>query len=495
MNPTWRGTPVVGLVGVLLFSHVGLVQARRGDSVPQTHCTSCAGPGQNTPLPRDPFPLSAAGWGDVRNGLLASRWAEDWTGMRAAGRAPPLKAIPLAHEAYLTVSAEARLRFDSYNNGQLVARNDFEQGLFRAVLGADLVLNPYLRAYGEMATGQVAGRRAAAGPNFQNTAALQQLFVDARQYFGPTLVGAMVGRQEFSDGPKQLISLSDGPNIHRSWNGTRLYLHDRAVRLGAFDLRVTRMQRDAFDEEINHAERLRGVNASFALSPSGGPSAYLDSYWMRTENPAFRSGGRIGVDKRDTIGLRLWGKAGDLRFDWTLAHQGGQYIDRHIDAWGLFGIHHFDLAKNGWRPRLTVRIDVASGGAYSKATMKGFNQLYASSNYLGEGQFLSLSNLLMATPGIAFAPTPRTTLSLECGFAQRLKTNDAAYAGGMRAYPGSQNVAGRQIGNLFRVSGSWSASDRVTLFVNIERLVAGDVLRKINQASGSYGYFGATWRY
>jgi len=90
------------------------------------------------------------------------------------------------------------------------------------VLGADLRLSPILRFYGELGTGQVDGRRDAAKANFQNDLSLQQLFLDARGYAGSTLVGAMLGRQEFFDGPRQLISVSDGPNLHRSWNGVRL---------------------------------------------------------------------------------------------------------------------------------------------------------------------------------------------------------------------------------------------------------------------------------
>jgi len=48
-------------------------------------------PGKDAPTPADPYPLSAAGWEpEAGNGLFVSRWAEDWTGMREAGRAPPL---------------------------------------------------------------------------------------------------------------------------------------------------------------------------------------------------------------------------------------------------------------------------------------------------------------------------------------------------------------------------------------------------------------------
>lgn len=181
-----------------------------------------ATPGMAAPAPSAPYPLLSAGWGpEVGNGLFASRWAEDWTGMRDANNAQPLKAMPLGGEASLTLNVEARLRFDAFDNGQLTRGNDYEQALFRGILGADLRFNPTLRVYGEIGTGQIEGRRSIAAANFQNDASLQQLFVDTRGNVGSMLVGAMLGRQKFADGPRQLISLSDGPNIHRTWNNSR----------------------------------------------------------------------------------------------------------------------------------------------------------------------------------------------------------------------------------------------------------------------------------
>mgnify|MGYP001602640757 CR=1 FL=1 len=447
--------------------------------------------------PTDPYPLSAAGWGpDVGDGLFFSRWAEDWTSKREAGNAPLFKAMPLGSGASLTLSAEARVRFDSFDNGQLTRGNDYEQALFRGILGADLRFNPNLRVYGEIGTGQMEGRRRVAAANFQNDASLQQLFVDPRGYIGSILVGAMVGRQEFADGPRQLISLSDGPNIHRTWNGTRIYAHGRRFRLGAFDLRATRLARGSFDEEINRAERLQGINASFVVSPGNKPSAFLDPFWIHSENPAFRSGGHTGADNRDTYGARLWGRRGAVKFDLTLARQTGQYMDRAIDAWGIFLVQSVALSDKGWKPRLVTHIDTASGGgAYGAGTLSGFHQLYASSNYLGEGQFLSLSNLFLVAPGVSVTPTRRTNLSVEYGFARRLDEHDAAYAGGMRAYAGTQNVPGHEIGGLLRIVASWSATERLTLFFNYEHLAAGDVLQRVHLPSGSYCYVGATIRY
>ncbi|MES2949469.1 MAG: alginate export family protein [Pseudomonadota bacterium] len=408
----------------------------------------------------------------------------------------PAQAAPPSDETNLTLSTEARLRYDAHHNGQWTRGNDYQQGLLRGVLGADLRINSEVRIFGEIATGQVVGRRNTAAANFQNDASLQQLYVDAHGTVGITQWGAVLGRQEFAEGPKQLISLSDGPNLHRSWNGLRLYARREKFRVAAFDLRATRLGPGSFDEEINHSERLQGLNTSLAIASEGAAHISLDPFWMHSENPNLRLGSRVGLDARDTLGARLWGQRGELRFDWTLAHQNGHYLDRCVDAWGLFTVQSLALSNAAWKPRLTAHIDVASGGgAYGTGTLNGFNPLYASSAYLGEGQFLSLSNLLMVAPGIAIAPTPQTHVTIEYGFARRLNENDAAYAGGMRAYAGTQNVPGHAIGGLLRVLGTWSASKQWTLFVNYEQLSAGDVLQRAGLPSGSYGYVGATLRY
>ncbi len=405
--------------------------------------------------------------------------------------------MPLAGEASLTLSSEVRLRYDSHENGQLVRGNDYQQGLLRGILGADLRFNSILRAYAEIGTGQVAGRRSVAMANFQNDASLQQLFVDARGYLGSTLVGVMVGRQEFADGTRQLISLSDGPNLHRTWNGVRFYAHGQRLRVGAFDLRATGLENKLFDEEVNNAERLQGLNASVIIGRGPNESnIYFDPFWLHSENPAFRSGGRTGPDNRDTYGARLWGRRGSLRFDWTLARQTGEYMDRDIDAWGLFAVQSLALSDKGWKPRLISHIDLASGGgAYGSGTLRGFNQLYASSGYLGEARFLSLANLVLIAPGVSLSPVSTVNVSAEYGFARRLTEDDAVYGGGMRPYPGTQNVTGQDVGGLLRVAASWELTEHFTVFIDYEHLARGAVLKRADLPSGSYAYIGATFRY
>ena len=171
-------------------------------------------------------------------------------------------------------------------------------------------------------------------------------------------------------------------------------------------------------------------------------------------------------------------------------------MDRDIDAWGLFTVQSLQLSDQGWKPRLTARIDVASGGgADESGALKGFNQLYASSGYLGEARFLSLSNLVLIAPGISLSPASNVNVSAEYGFARRFAEDDAVYGGGMRAYPATQNVPGHEIGGLLRVAASWDVTEHLTLFFNYERLAAGEVLESAGLPSGSYGYVSATFRF
>ena len=461
-------------------------------------CTGTDQPGEHTPVPADPYPLMAAGLGpELGGGLMASRWAEDWSGMAARRSAPRLKALPIGDAGSLTLDAEVRIRYVAADNNRLVRGNDTRQGQFRGIVGADLNLGPQLRLYGELGSGQVDRHRGATAANFQNRISLQQLFVDVRGNAGGLLMGAMLGRQEFADGPRQLLSLGDGPNLHRSWNGVRLYVHAPRYRIGAFELHATRPENGGFDDGIDTDIVLRGVNGSVIVSTGEGPTTYLDPFWIHTEIPGFRFGTGTGTDRRDTHGLRLWGRKGALRWDWTLARQAGRSVGgRGIDAWGLFAVQSLSLSETGWKPRLTSHVDIASGdGMPGDGTLETFHPLYSSSSYLGESQFLGLSNLILVAPGVTLSPRGNTTVSLEYGYAQRLDTRDAAYAGGMRPYAGTQAVTGRHVGNLARLNANWTPSDRLSLNLNLEQLSAARVLKAAGFHDGTQLQLTATYRY
>jgi hypothetical protein len=170
-------------------------------------------------------------------------------------------------------------------------------------------------------------------------------------------------------------------------------------------------------------------------------------------------------------------------------------MKRSVEAWGAFAVQSLDLSQEGWKPTLMLRMDAASGGgSHGDGKLRVFHQLYASSNYVGEAQFLSLGNLLMLTPGLQVVPISRLKLAMEYGLARRMLDNEPVYAGGMRVYEGTESVAGSNIGSLLRLTTSWSIKDELTLVINYERLFAGAVLRRVHLPSGRYGQVGITLR-
>ncbi len=382
------------------------------------------------------------------------------------------------------MSAEARLRYE--------VREELGQGaaagrwLARGRLGGEVRADSDLRGYVEIASGDVSAGRRGAAPNFRNELSLQQFWLELPIGGGSRAAGAVIGRQEFDDAPKQLISVSDGPNIHRTWNGLRLYAKEKGMKFGAFAFRATQLGRHGFDEGVSRTERLAGITASLPI-PGAGNALSLDPFWFRTEK---------SESARDTIGARFVGRHGRLSVDWTAAVQSGHYEARHVQAWAFFASQSLELTGWRWNPRLGLRIDAASGGGLDRDRPTGsFDQLYASSSYLGEGLFLSASNLFMVSPGLSFFPTARSKIAVDYGFARRLDERDAVYAGQMRPYPGTGTVAGHEIGGLFRIAFNWSASPRVVVGLDYEHLTRGDVLVRAHLPSQRYAHGSVSYRY
>jgi hypothetical protein len=463
---------------------------------------------QSTAEP-DPYPIVAAGWGGYSEQFATSRWAEDWTKRRAAGTAPPLKAMPLfgRDDINLTISSELRLRDESYDNGGLVRHNDYHNVELRAIVGANLELGDHFRVYGELGHATVwghgdgytviyKGNTVSAG--YQNDIAVQQAFGEARTMIGSNvLVGVMAGRMEFADGPKQLVSVSNGNSLHRTFNGFRTYLHTDRFRLSVFRGYVTILGTGGFDEHVNHGEELTAVNGSISLLPfSKSQSLFLDPLWFHTYNLK-DPGATSGLGHRDTYGARLWGRRGPVVFDWMAFRQTGDHLGRDVDAWGATFDTGYQLFSDGWKPRVGLRLDLASGGgSYDKTgTIHAFSPVYQSSSYLGEGKLLGDSNLMLISPTLSLTPLKPVKVSMEYDLVRRMNENDAFYASGLKPYAGTQNVKGYEVGTFGRINVDWAVTPNVGIEMEAERLQAGHVLHRAGYGSGNYLLLGLDLKY
>ncbi len=459
-------------------------------------------PDESPVAPDDPYPVVAGGWGLRTNNLFFSRYVEDWSRLKAAGKAPPFKAMPIGSIATLTLSTEERLRLHAYQNGLLHQGNDYHQLVFRALLGADLRVGDIFRVYAELGHGdaEVKGNPSVntQSAQYNNELAVQQAFAEVKGMIGSAQISAMGGRFEFSDGPRQIISFSNGPNMHRTWNGYRLSLHTPNFRLSYFTAKPTALGYGEFDESDSTVEKLTAVTASIKLSSySKNKSTFLDPLYYRNYNGAGSNGSDTGAEHRSTYGLRFWGSRGPVNFDYMFFRQTGDHLGQQIDAWLASANQSIQLTKGGWRPRVGVKVDVASGGgSYSKVgTIHSFVATYSSIGLFGEGHLLGQTNLALIAPNIEFEPLEKVRVSAEYDLAERMDQHDAVYYATRKPYGGTQNVLGHYVGTYGKIVIDYKLTRNLSFQIEGDHLGAGTVLNRAHLPGGNYGMLQMLFRY
>lgn len=137
---------------------------------------------------------------------------------------------------------------------------------------------------------------------------VQQLFAEVKGDIGPGITaGVRIGRQDFQDGPIQLVSIQENPNIHITFDGVRAYATGKRARLGVFDLRYTRLGTDAFDDPTDHSRRFSGATASFMVPTKllGASKLYFDPFFYYLRNRNQRWGSVVAREERRFWGARL----------------------------------------------------------------------------------------------------------------------------------------------------------------------------------------------
>ncbi|GAB3066106.1 alginate export family protein [Stenotrophomonas tumulicola] len=464
-------------------------QARAQEAAGVPHgAVPAAAKAEPTEVHESEFPVIAMGNGPrMGKRYYLARWAEDWSAPTSSDDPfASLKHIGLgAPGRYLTLNGQLRLRENSVNGPGLTDAAQTDQFLLRAHLGADLHLGRHLRLYGELLSAQMDGHNLARTATAQNDLDLLQGFVEVDGNAGGAHVGARVGRQDFVDVSPVLFSRRESLNVPLTHNGIRLYAVWPRFRLGLFELTPTSPREGTFDDHRSDTEKLRGINGSVALDAAGG--RFVDPFFYRYENSAKRWGGQVGMDRRDTSGIRLWGSAGAWQYDWTLAHQSGTFAGRDVDADAIFTRTDRAIGDFRWKPRLGVRADSASGGgSYTGGTLRAFNYGVGHSPYFADNNYLAPVNMLSIAPNLSVQPASNVRITLEWAHVRRRDEQDAVYNGAGIAYAGTENVPGKDVGRIARLSGNWSLDDHLSLSTFINYVEAGDVLRRAGYRDSFY---------
>ncbi len=434
----------------------------------------------------DPYPIEAAGWSRPRSDqFFDSHWEEDWSLLQEAGKAPPLKAMPLFNDlATLTLSAEDRVRSHTYENGQLADKNTYTELQNRTIVGADLHVTPYFRLYTEFGhadlTEDGSPEVQSVSGKQKNSLSLQQMFGDINYHMQGLLVGAMIGRMEYTDAPEQLISVGNGPNLHQTWNGYRLYLHTDRFRLGYFEAYPTDQNLGGYlNQTISHEEWIRSGTASIKLLDMGARyNLFLDPLYIENFNGSLLQGNSTGEDHRYTYGTRLFGRLDRATIDWMAYDQTGFHVGRPIEAFLFSLAQNYKVTPFGYSTDFGIRFDGASGGNGLKTTGVShlFDPIYTDKGIFGESELFTYQNVLVAAPNMSVRLTPKLRVNMEYDLVYRQSTNDAFYTPS-KPYTNTQKFGGQYAGAQIRLNTFYTLTPNVFLRMEFDQFTRGDFLK------------------
>lgn len=391
---------------------------------------------------------------------------EDYSGLRDGRDAnwwTKLKYIPVGDNIYASVGGELRLRGE-YRGGERYglipqdADGDFQM---RARLWGDLQMGGVVRAFVDLEHGQSWGLDSIVSPLDQGKVDFHQAFVEANIPVGEGRITARVGRQEIGIGSFSQFDMREGANLRRSHDAARIM-----GKFGSWDggvLAGYSLAENAgtFNDKRNKGFKYQGVHLGHTI---GAPkrSLRLEALLVASDRAGAAFDARpLGHDDRRTLSLR------------ALAVNEGLSLDvERVQQWGENGA--LDIAANfttatlahswstGWKPRIALRMDRASG---DKNPLDGKAGTYLPlfprpMTYNGD---LGYQNLTVVQPMLTIMPTARLKVDTSVAGLWRTRKDDGVYSLGGPVVFRAEDGDDRYFGTRLILSAAYALNAHTTL--------------------------------
>ncbi|NKC34328.1 alginate export family protein [Falsiroseomonas selenitidurans] len=406
------------------------------------------------------------------------RWEEDYRGLAERARAGDpvarLKHLELGDGLVLSFGGQARATYERPMSPYAPRRTADDALMTRLLLHADLRAGESLRAFVELGSHIVAGRRDPLAPTDESQLDLQQAFLEVLPPVGEGELRLRVGRQEFGFDAQRFVTVRNGPNIRQAFDGGRMDWTAPGWRLTAFGAQpVQNLDRHVFDDRGNEDIRFAGlrVEATGLLgSPFGG-----SLYGYRYERDGARFRGVVADERRDVLGLRATFAAAGFDGDLEGQFQSGAFGGQDVRGWALAGTAGYRAASLPWTPRFGLQMDLASGDEDPRDRRLGtFNPLFPRGANFSDAGYTGFSNLAHLKPVLTLAPGPQTRLLVGHGWLWRQTEQDAVYAQPFQPVAGTAgNGGGRRIGSYAQARLEHRLARGVDLSLEIVRFDAG----------------------
>ncbi|CAG9167400.1 hypothetical protein LMG23992_00800 [Cupriavidus laharis] len=411
----------------------------------------------------------------------------------------PIKYIPLGTpDLYLSLGGEIRERFEDYSEPNFGVPGPKADGylLHRILLHGDLHAGERLRAFVQLGNHLAPGKDVALPP-YEDRFDLQQAFVDARLPVSGNAAAdpnLRIGRQEMAFGAQRLVSVRDAPNVRRAFDGVRLGGAAGDVRMDAFATRPVLLKAGNFDDQPNHAQGFWGLYTTFAHSFV--PASGLDLYYLGFENNRALYSVGPGVERRHSVGGRVFGGHGRWDWDWEALAQFGSFGQQDLFAWGVSTDTGYTLAVAGWDVRAGLKATAGSGDHDPRDGKLGtYGGLFPKLAYFNQAGLLGASNVLDLQPSLTLKPAARLRLTLSWDLIWRQTTNDAVYTAAAVPIAGTAGQPGRYTGSQLAFDMFWQADRHIAVNAGLVHVDVAPVLSAVGGRNTVFTYVSAAYTF
>jgi len=358
-------------------------------------------------------------------------------------------------------------------------------------VGADVHLGTRTRFFTELQSGIINGRLRSPRPTDRNTLDLHQAFVEWRQpVSNDRRVSIRAGRQELAIGSTRLISASPGLNVKRSFDGAGISYRAPSWAFAGAAARLVGLQGGTFDDWSDPGQLFWGAAAT-RRSPRF-QRGELGAYYLGVDRRESLYAQGTAPERRHTVGGKWTGGGGRVTLNYDGLFQWGTFGAARIRAWAFATETGYEVASTGWRPRVSVRMDMASGDRdLANAQLDAFNPLFPGNSYSGAVGLLGPTNLTDLTPALTMSPRRDLTVGFEAPSYWRTSTADGVYGTDLRLLIRPDAGEGKYVGTNPGVLVVWQATDHLQLQGVITRFLAGDFLKGTFVSSG-FGFYSAS---
>jgi Alginate export len=306
---------------------------------------------------------------------------------------------------------------------------------------------------------------------------IQQGFLELKEDLGPAQFTTRVGRQEIVLGSGRFVWVNDSSNVRTTHDGARIHIDNSPI--GTLDFVATRpvtSTYDAFTDFDSH----NGTFASiYASQPFFSNQLHVDEYYFYRHNIGAQYAGLTGNEERDTVGGRIWGAFGWLKYDSDFAYQFGSYDNKEISAFGTSTRAVYTLEDVTWQPGLQVQTSYFSGtGGPNSKTIGTFSAPFPRPTMLNYVGLETLENLIEAYP--AFIVNPASNFAFRFGpqFLWRASVYDDVYIS--RTTPLTATVSAKDrasyIGTNLVATATWNVTQNIDIFAEYLHEIAGPAI-------------------